>query len=161
MHYDAFQKAGFTRAAQGIAPEFVTPEIEGIFSDFASQGNWWWNAVDGNVQKLSEQLANNDQYLSSNGLEYKKTNVVDPTAGASIPIIGDSYVVNLPEEQVYQNKVEAINKHLTKQIQDNVVTSMLDAMPKDVKGSDVALKYTEQYMLENYGSMLDLTGRGR
>ena len=117
--------------------------------------------MDGNVQKLSEQLANNDQYLSSNGLEYKKTNVVDPTAGASIPIIGDSYVVNLPEEQVYQNKVEAINKHLTKQIQDNVVTSMLDAMPKDVKGSDVALKYTEQYMLENYGSMLDLTGRGR
>ncbi len=161
VHYDAFQKAGFTRVAQGIAPEFVTPEVEGIFSDFASQGNWWWNAVDGNVQKLSEQLANNDQYLSSNGLEYKKTNVVDPTAGASIPIIGDSYVVDLPEEQVYQNKVEAINKHLTKQIQDNVVTSMLDAMPKDVKGSDVALKYTEQYMLENYGSMLDLTGEGQ
>ena len=38
---------------------------------------------------------------------------------------------------------------------------MLDAMPADVKQSNDALKYTEQYMLENYGSMLDLTGEGQ
>ena len=161
VHYDAFQKAGFARVMQGIGPEFVTPEIQGVFSDFATQGQWWWNAVDGNVQSVAEQLAKNDQYLDRNGLEYKSTYVVDPTSGGSVPMIGDSYTVDLPEEQVYKNKVRAVSEHLNNQIQDSVVSSMLDAMPADVKQSNDALKYTEQYMLENYGSMLDLTGEGQ
>ena len=161
VHYDAFQKAGFARVMQGISPEFITPEIQTSFSNFATQGQWWWNAVDGNVQTISEELAKNDQYLTSNNIEYQSTSTVDPTAGATVPIIGDAYVMDLPEEQVYKNKVRAVNQYLNNQIQDNVVSSMLNAMPADVKQSNEALKYTEQYMLENYGSMVDLTGEGQ
>ena len=161
VHYDAFQKAGFAQVMQGISPEFITPEIQTSFSNFATQGQWWWNAVDGNVQSVAEQLAKNDQYLNSNGIEYKSTSVVDPTAGSTVPMIGDSYTIDLPEEQVYQNKVRAVNQHLNNKIQESVVSSMLGAMPADIKQSKEALKYTEQYMLENYGSMLDLTGEGQ
>ena len=161
VHYDAFQKAGFAQVMQGISPEFVTPEIQASFSNFATQGQWWWNAVDGNVQSVAEQLAKNDQYLNSNGIEYKSTSVVDPTGGSTLPMIGDSYTIDLPEEQIYQNKVRAVSQHLNSKVQESVVSSMLGAMPADIKQSKEALKYTEQYMLENYGSMLDLTGEGQ
>tara|TARA_A100001515_G_scaffold37311_1_gene29346 strand:+ start:389 stop:5623 length:5235 start_codon:yes stop_codon:yes gene_type:complete len=161
VHYDAFQKSGFVRAMEGVGSQYVTPEVTGIFNDFVTANDWWWNAVDSNVEKVSKELAKNDLYLQEKGIEYKKTSVVDPTAGSSALIIGDSYTVDLPQEQIYDNKVKAVNNYLNDQIQESVRSSMLEAMPKDIKQSDEALKYTEQYMLENYGSMVDLTGEGQ
>jgi hypothetical protein len=161
VHYDAFQKAGFIRIMDGLGSEHITPQIESAFSDFVNGGKWWWNSVDGNLAKISEELAKDDAYLERNGIEYKSSYVVDPTAGASVPMIGDAFVTPMPEDKIYRNKVKAVSKHLTSQINESVATSMLDAMPKNIRQSQEALKYTEQYMLENYGSMLDLTGEGQ
>lgn len=71
VHYDAFQKSGFVRAMEGVGSQYVTPEVTGIFNDFVTANDWWWNAVDSNVEKVSKELAKNDLYLQENGIEYK------------------------------------------------------------------------------------------
>mgnify|MGYP003669672063 CR=1 FL=1 len=173
VHYDGFQKAGFIKVMEGLDPSYITPEIEASFFDFASNsGQWWWNSVGGNVDAISAELAKNDEYLSTAGIEVSPTSTefgANPMYMSNLQgsgmVASMPFIPNLPkqktEEQIAFEKTTAVKKYLTEQLNNTVVESLQSNMPADISGSEEALLYMEQFMLENYGSMLDLTGEGQ
>lgn len=154
VNYDGFQKSGFIRAMEALDPTFITPEIEKSFYDFASSGDWWWNSVSGNIDAIALELAKNNDYLSANNIKVNEfgTPAVSPYGAYASP---------RPEENIMFDKVAEVKKLLTQQVNDSVVESLYTAMPSNIKQSKEAQMYMEQYMLEQYGSMLDLTGEGQ
>ena len=153
MHYDGFQKAGFIMAMEGLDSSYITPEIESAFFDFAQSGDWWWNSVGGNINSIATELAKNEEYLSANNIEVS-------TFGTPVASPYGAYASPRNEEDIMFDKVAAVKGLLTKSVNNSVVESLKARMPANIKQSKEAQLYMEQYMLENYGSMLDLTGEG-
>ena len=153
VYYDGFQKTGFVKTMELLGEEYITPEIASYFSDFASSKDWWWNSVNGNLNNIAIELAKNEDYLSANNIEVAKygTPAISPYG---------AYASERSEEAIMADKISAVKTHLTKSVNDNTVALIKSRMPADVAQSKDAQLYMEQYMLENYGSMMDLTGEG-
>ena len=153
MHYDGFQKTAFIKTMEVLDPQYITPEIESYFNNFASSGDWWWNSVGGNVNSIAAELAKNEEYLSANDI-----NVAEYGTPVASPY--GAYASPRREEDIMFDKVTAVKKLLTQSINDSAVDLLQSRMPADIKQSKEAQLYMEQYMLENYGAMIDLTGEG-
>ena len=154
IHYDGFQKTGFIRTMESLDENYITPEIASMFTEFAGSSDWWWNSVGGSVDGIAVELAKNEDYLSANNIHVSKygTPAISPYG---------AYGSERSEEAIMSDKTAAVKKLLNDQINENVVTSLKDAMPANVRQSNEALLHMEQFMLENYGSMLDLSGEGQ
>lgn len=172
VHYDAYQKTGFIKMSEKLEP-WVTPEMYPVFQNFASSGDWWMNTVYDGIDGLAVELAKNDEYLAEIGVEINEqdaTWIDNPYEGFINPGGGGitSELAFFPsvtpvktEEQMMQEKVAAVKTHLFKEVNDDVAAALRVAMPADIRESEEAMKYMEQHMLEQYGSMVDLTGEGR
>jgi hypothetical protein len=172
IHYDGFQKTGFIRAMESLDENYITPEIASVFTEFAGSSDWWWNSVGGSVDGIAAELAKSDEYLSSVGISVSPTTTdirANPLYMSDFH--GTGMFLDIPfrpnvprqktEEEIISEKTAAVKKLLNDQINENVVTSLKDAMPANVRQSNEALLHMEQFMLENYGSMLDLSGEGQ
>ena len=153
MHYDGFQKGAFIKTMEVLDPQYITPEIETYFHNFVSSNDWWWNSVGANVNGIAEELAKNEEYLSANDISV-------PMLGTPVASPYGAYAPPRSEEDIMFDKVAAVKKLLTQNINDSAVDLLQSRMPADIKESKEAQLYMEQFMLENYGAMLDLTGEG-
>ncbi len=161
-YYDGYQKAGFLELANTLQP-YELSNISEVYNGFLSNNESWFTSVPKGVDALAAELIQNEQFIEDHLGEVATT--VDSYAygsqgggsgfgGAPIPPIQRS------PEDVEKDRTKIAKKFLNQRITDASANALRNNMPDNIKGDKEALEYMEQYMLENYRSMIDLSGDG-
>tara|TARA_R110000803_G_scaffold132932_3_gene200117 strand:- start:1754 stop:6961 length:5208 start_codon:yes stop_codon:yes gene_type:complete len=158
-YYDGYQKAGFIELANTVQ-QYNLPNITEVYQSFLSNNESWFTSVPKGVDALASELIQNEQFIEEHLGGVATT--IDSYAYGSQGGIGG---VSLPPiqrstEAIEQDRTKIAKKFLNQALLDATANALRNNMPDNVKGDEKALEYMEQYMLENYRSMIDLSGDG-
>ena len=107
------------------------------------------------TQILSNMIAQDDSILAEMGVDIPMSVSSYSKDGAMV------YKRDRAEEEVMMDRQKAVRKLLDKSVNESMGTMITSSMPPGFKDDPESMEYVEQYMLENYGSMVDVSEDGR
>ena len=158
-YYDGYQKAGFIELANTVQ-QYNLPNITEVYQSFLSNNESWFTSVPKGIDALASGLIQNEQFIEDH-LGGVATTVDSYSYGSQGGAGGSSLPpIQRSSEDIDQDRTKIAKKFLNQAMLDATANALRNNMPDSVKGDEEALEYMEQYMLENYRSMIDLSGDG-
>lgn len=153
-YYDGYQKAGFMELANTIQ-QYDVPGINDVYKEFLSSNEGWFSSVPKGIDGLASQLIENEQFIEDH------LSSVPTTTSTSYAFEQPSITTPRDLEDIRKDRLKLAKEFLNQNMYDASANIMKLNMPDRIKGDEEALEYMEQYMLENYRSMIDVSGDGR
>ena len=153
-YYDGYQKAGFIELANTIQ-QYDLSGINEVYQEFLSSDEGWFSSVPKGIDALAAELVENEQFIKDH------LSSVPTTTSTAYGWEQPSITSPRDLEDIKKDRTKLAKEFLNQNMYDASANIMKSNMPEHVKGDEEALEYMEQYMLENYRSMIDVSGDGR
>jgi hypothetical protein len=152
-YYDGYQKAGFIGLAD-IIQQYDAPGINEVYQDFLTSNEGWFSAVPKGIEGLASELIQNEQFIKDH------LSSIPTTYTTAYAYEMPAMTLSRNLEDIKKDRMVAAKKFLNQNLNDASADIMKSNIPDHIKNDEEALEYLEQYMLENYRSMIDVSGDG-